>query len=487
MPSSPGVPRGTKIEQNQTPQEAQRAARARPPAQTDESSGSRHALVGTRGSAPAPVVAAALADAFLAAPAWDVRGLTDAGFDAVGPGRRFVTLAVSGILLALPRPTVDSPRLLAASIAALPGFARAVERSGAREPIRIVSRRVVPTASVGRDIRVDTVADLAQLLGVTIGRLEWFADTKGWNRRAPEGPLQHYRYEWRRRPGRTPRLLEVPLDRLRTIQRTVLDELLVQLPVHDAAHGFVRGRTAVSGAALHTGRDVVLALDLVSFFAAVPAGRIYGIFRAAGLPEAVAHLLTGVCTHAVPSAVLARMPDGGTIDERFRLRTSLSIPHLPQGAPTSPALANLSLNRLDRRLAGLAGSVDATYTRYADDLAFSGDAPLASRVRAVLRGVEAIVVDEGHRLNTAKTRVRRQGVRQTVTGIVVNGTTSPGRAEYDRLKAILHNCVARGPASQNREDHPEFRLHLLGRIAWFEQVHPERGAGLRAEFERIAW
>ncbi len=231
----------------------------------------------------------------------------------------------------------------------------------------------------------------------------------------------------------------------------------------------------------------MIALDLVSFFARVDGRRIYSVLRQAGLPEPVAHSATGLVTHAVPPAVLSAMPPGGTSDERFALRRALAVPHLPQGAPTSPMLANLAVRRLDSRLGGYARAAGATYTRYADDLAFSGDAALASRVDAFVRGVGRIVADEGHRLNHAKTRVRRRGVRQTVTGIVVNESTTIGRREYDRLRAILHNCGAYGPSSQNRAGHADFRAHLLGRISWVESLDPDRGRRLRAEFARIAW
>jgi RNA-directed DNA polymerase len=136
------------------------------------------------------------------------------------------------------------------------------------------------------------------------------------------------------------------------------------------------------------------------------------------------------------------------------------------------------VDRADRR---------AVYTRYADDLTFSGGAELARRPDAFLRGVDRIVTDQGHRLNARKTRVRRAGVRQSVTGVVVNERTSPGRREVDRLHAVLHNAVVHGPASQNRAGHPDFRAHLLGRIGWVEQVHPARAVRLREEFDRITW
>ena len=98
-----------------------------------------------------------------------------------------------------------------------------------------------------------------------------------------------------------------------------------------------------------------------------------------------------------------------------------------------------------------------------------------------------IVVEEGFRLQPAKTRVQRAGGRQTVTGIVVNAHPNVRRAEYDALRALLHNAARHGPASQNRSGHPDFRAHLAGRIAWVAAVNPARGDRLRAAFDRIAW
>lgn len=435
-------------------------------------------------------IATVLADAFLAADAWAVDALLAAGTTAVGPHRRFVPMAVLATLRGYPRAPRDAPRELAAFLQSVDGFAEAVRRSDERLPITVASRRATPTEAppnTGHVPRIDTVAGLARLLDLTIGRLEWFADTKHWNRRAHDDVLRHHTYVWRPRPGRVPRLLEVPKPRLRAVQRTALDEILTFLPVHEAAHGFVPGRSAITGAAVHTGRQVVVALDLAHFFAAVSAPSVFGLLRRGGLSEPVAHTLTGLCTHVVPPRVIAAMPPGGSPEDRAALRRALATPHLPQGAPTSPTLANASVWRLDTRLAGWAASVDATYTRYADDLTFSGDDRFAARVDAFVRGVGRIVADEGHTLNAHKTRVRRRGVRQSVTGIVVNEHPSVGRAEFDRLKAILHNCVEHGPDSQNRGAVADFRAHLRGRVGWFEQVHPDRGARLLAEYQRITW
>lgn len=480
--TSPGSPRGTQDQQDDTPREARRAPRAHPHGGTDRSPGN---------ATPLAVVAAALADAFLAAEEWTADALTVSGYDVLGVERAYVGLSVAAALDAYPRPPVDAPRQLAAVLARAPRLAT-LHRSRERlRPVRVLARRAVPVRArpeTASRLLVDTLPELARALDLTVGRLLWLADTRGWSRsRGPSSPLHHHRHEWVRRPGRAPRLLEKPMAMLKRTQRTILDELLVALPVHDAAHGFVAGRGVLSGARAHVGRAVVVSADLTSFFASVHAPTVYGVFRSAGFAEPLAHVLTGICTHRVPPHVLTAMPDGGDPDERAALRRSLAEAHLPQGAPTSPALANLALRHLDARLDGWATAVDATYTRYADDLAFSGGDRLASRTDAFLRGVDRIVREQGHRLNARKTRVRRRGVRQSVTGVVVNARTAPGRREVDRLHAELHNCVVHGPTSQNRSGHPDFRAHLLGRIGWVEQVHPGRARRLREEFARISW
>ncbi len=215
------------------------------------------------------------------------------------------------------------------------------------------------------------------------------------------------------------------------------------------------------------------------------------MLRSAGYAEGVAHALTALCTNAVPHAAWSARP-GARDSERdaaadWRLGSLLATPHLPQGAPTSPALANLVAFHLDRRLAGLAERVGARYTRYADDIALSGPRVLASRADQLTGRVAEIATSEGFRLNEAKTRIMRRATRQRLCGIVVNAHPNLERAEYDRLRAILHNCAREGPASQNRAALPDLRAHLLGRIVWVEQLNPERGTRLRTRFARIDW
>jgi hypothetical protein len=206
-----------------------------------------------------------------------------------------------------------------------------------------------------------------------------------------------------------------------------------------------------------------------------------------GYPEAVADLLAGICTNATPRDVWKQVPSLGDPVQFWESRILYARPHLPQGAPTSPALANLCSFRMDCRLAGLAGTVGAQYTRYADDLAFSGDEAFASHVERFSIHVAAILMEEGFAVNHRKTRIMRQGVRQRLAGIVTNQHPNVARKDSDRLKAILTNCIRHGPATQNREDHPQFRAHLDGRVSFVEMINPVKGERLRKLFQQIRW
>ncbi|GAA3298034.1 hypothetical protein GCM10020218_084670 [Dactylosporangium vinaceum] len=394
----------------------------------------------------------------LAAPEWSRPALAEAGAATFGRRPRWLAALLSDVFRGYPHRPADRPMELAEFIAAhLP----------ARLPVRIVVRRAVPTRTVRMrwDTPVlDDLAALAELLELDGDRLDWLADRREMNRKTLREPLRHYRYTWMGR-----RLIEAPKPLLRGLQRRLLDEVLGRIPVHPAAHGFVPGRSVHTFAAPHTGRDVVVRIDLAHFFASISVQRVYGLFRSVGYPEPVAHALAALCTTSTPSDI-AR----GSI--------ALRTPHLPQGAPTSPALANLCTFRLDRRLTGLALSFGATYTRYADDLAFSG----SFNADHVIAAVRQIVAGEGFRVNPAKTRVRGRGDRQRLAGLVVNERPGVAREEYDRLRAILHAAARDGLDAANRDDHPDFRNHLLGRIAWVGHGSPARAAKLRELFGLVA-
>jgi hypothetical protein len=157
--------------------------------------------------------------------------------------------------------------------------------------------------------RWETFEDCARALDLTDGELDWFADARSWNRRAA-GPLRHYTYRWIPTSTGGIRLLEQPKPRLAELQRRVGRHVLEALPVHEAAHGFRRGRSAMTCAAPHAGRELVVRMDLEGFFPAVSARRVRSLLLLAGYAEAVAGALAGMLTTATPADVLAAAPDG---------------------------------------------------------------------------------------------------------------------------------------------------------------------------------
>ena len=329
--------------------------------------------------------------------------------------------------------------------------------------------------------------DLAAWLGITVPELEWYADLRGMIG-SSDGALCHYHYKWIPKRHGDYRMIESPKARLSAIQTKILREILDLVPAHQTAHGFRRGHSCLTYAAPHVGKLVVLRMDLRNFFGSISSGRVNALFKTLGYPEETARYLTGLCTNRLPAGAALKIPGA---EPGFVLpwleRKKLGEPHLPQGAPTSPALANLCALHLDFRLAALASKVNADYTRYADDLAFSGNEPVRRKIGHLGTLVAAIAMAEGFEVNFRKTRAMHKSDRQILTGIVVNERTNIQRNEYDRLKAILHNCTRFDPDSQNRDRHRDFRAHLLGRVNHVKNLNQQRGARLQALLERFQW
>jgi hypothetical protein len=317
---------------------------------------------------------------------------------------------------------------------------------------------------------IESTGDLAVWLDITIDDLLWFADLKDLNRRHSSPRIGHYHYRSLIKRSGALRLIESPKPRLKQLQRLILTRILDRIPPHPAVHGFVHGRSIRSFVGPHTAQRVVLRIDLADFFPSFRGCRIQSLFRTLGYPESVADLLGGLCTNAAPvSDILYRTP------------------HLPQGAPTSPAIANACFYRVDCRLAGLAASAGAGYTRYADDLAFSGSDGFDRGVERFSTHVAVLLAEEGFTVNHRKTRIMRRSVRQRLAGLVTNEHPNVPRPDFDLLKATLTNCIRHGPASQNRDEHADFRAHLYGRVTFVESINPAKGARLRKVFEQIVW
>lgn len=211
------------------------------------------------------------------------------------------------------------------------------------------------------------------------------------------------------RKGRKVRWIEAPRANLKSIQRSLLDETLYTLRATDHAHGFVPGRSIVTNARLHVGRQWVVTLDIKDFFPSITSRQVRAAIDClAGEPERLSGITRLLTRHG----------------------------RLPQGAPTSPQLANLVAAELDHRLARTAGGRGWVYTRYADDLTFSGD----SSPHGLVDEVEAELNEHGFRAARGKTHVMGRDQRQLVTGLVVNDRVRLPKPQRRRLRAMLHQA-----------------------------------------------
>ncbi len=312
-----------------------------------------------------------------------------------------------------------------------------------------------------------TAVELAQAMDIDVGELRYLA----FNRRASR--TTHYaRFTIPKRTGGE-RLISAPMPRLKSAQHWVLQNILGKLEVHDAAHGFRPGRSIVSNAKPHVGKDVVVNADLQDFFPTVTYRRVKGLFRSMGYSEAIATILGLLCTE--PEIAETEL-DGTTF------YVALGQRFLPQGAPTSPAITNLLCRRLDRRLHKAGDKLGFVYTRYADDLTFSGSGRAKDNVGRLLRQVRWSVGKEGFQVHPDKTRVFRKARRQEVTGIVVNQRPAIPRDVLRRFRAAIYQIEKDGPKGKHWGNGSDARgdviSSVLGFASYVAMVDPEKGAPL---------
>ncbi|GBC61799.1 RNA-directed DNA polymerase [Desulfonema ishimotonii] len=316
----------------------------------------------------------------------------------------------------------------------------------------------------------DDVKALAKAIGIPVGELRFLAFSRKTSK------ISHYRRFFipKKRGGR--RLISAPMPRLKALQYFVLENILAKIPPHKAAHGFLPGHSIVTNAVPHVGKDVVINLDLKDFFPTISYPRVKGLFRSLGYSEQQATLFGLICTEPDTDAVEL---DGETY---FVARSER---HLPQGAPTSPAISNLIFRKADRRLQGVADQLGFAYTRYADDLTFSASGDAAEALTRLLWGVRQIVKDEGFVLHPDKLRVMKKGARQEVTGIVVNEKLNISRKSLRNFRALLFQIEKDGFEGKRWNGAKNLPPVIWGYANYVAMVNPEKGKPLVAQTDRI--
>lgn len=296
-----------------------------------------------------------------------------------------------------------------------------------------------PVAPYTPRFEKEAVIWCAALLGVEVKHLEEILNNVS----------GHYQEFWMRKRSGGYRMISAPDKDLQAIQSTIYSRILSSVTiVHPAAVGFRCGRSVVDNAAPHLGKRYVLKMDIHDFFGSIRSPRVRQTFKKIGYPENVSKVLGALCC-------LHR--------------------HLPQGAPTSPALSNIVGYEMDRKLAALAAEYGLTYTRYADDLTFSGD---VFPKEQIIPQVKRIIRDEKFEPNHKKTHFMNQSSRKIITGVsVASGVklTIP-KSKKREIRKNVYFILTKGLAEHQRRigsHDPAYLKRLIGMLCYWRAIEPD--------------
>lgn len=246
------------------------------------------------------------------------------------------------------------------------------------------------------------------------------------------------------------RTIVAPRLVLKTIQRWIHVNICLKATPHESATGFIKGKNIFFNAQVHSKNRNLMVIDIEGFFSSIRFYKVESIFKEFGFPDKVNHQLAALCC----------------------LDSSL-----PQGAPTSPTLSNLVFKPADIKLSDLAAGWSCNYTRYADDLAFSGSRVFTKDDKST---VADILKEFGLSINEGKSRIIGQGGRQMIAGVVVNQFALPPRILRRRWRAIFHR------ASRHPKEFTARLSSLAGTIAFVNQFSPETASKYKQTLEKVS-
>ncbi len=273
---------------------------------------------------------------------------------------------------------------------------------------------------------------------------------------------QYITYVIRKSDGVSKRIIDAPQTDLKTMQSNFLNNVLYKFRPHNFAHGFVVGKSPKTNAISHVGAKSLIKLDIKNFFNSIHEARVLSLIDSMGSSLIKRKLIDTPITES-QKELLARLVT-------FKHR-------LPQGAPTSPTLANLAAYKMDKILEGVSKKFKVVITRYADDITISSKVklPKATVGRIITEVTQAARVIN-LTINTKKTKVRTAAARLQVTGVVVNSKPNIPQNDYRLMRAKVHNHVT-GKTVLAKEELESLR----GQIEWLRSINPARGQQLIAQ------
>ena len=267
-------------------------------------------------------------------------------------------------------------------------------------------------------------------------------------------PLLYIEIPFKKKDG-TPRPIRAPKDELKVIQRAILKNIFSDIRLPPCCYGFSKNKSIIENAKAHSKNDFLLNLDIQDFFPSVHYKKVHQIFLDVGLNNKISSILCSLITY------------------EYRL---------PQGAPTSPLIASFALSNLDYRLIKLAKSNYLTYTRYFDDISFSGN----KRVIAIEKDILKIIKEEGYVVKIQKRKLFGKNEVKEVNGILITGKKLSLKNTKELFDYV--SDISKYGLSKLQTDNPEKeKQSIKGKIAFLKQVDQEQSNKIETVFASIVW
>ena len=292
------------------------------------------------------------------------------------------------------------------------------------------------------------VYDILAHNGVVIFDIEHFSQLLGLDNevlcRMINSPKAFYReFKIKKRNGGE-RIITAPYPSLMFVQQWIYKNILLQTTIiQPQAKGFVPGLSILDNATPHLQHSQVLKMDIKDFFPSISINRVICVFKKLGYHHKLAYALAALCCY-----------------------------HncLPQGAPTSPILSNIVMRHIDRRLEGLSKHFDITYTRYADDLTFSGEYISVKFIKYV----QSIIESGGFNINQTKTKLLKNNVKKIITGVSISsGKPTIPRTLKRRLRQeayYIHRYGYKHIKHCNHNVDLAYKQRLLGKFSYWNSI-----------------
>jgi RNA-directed DNA polymerase len=302
----------------------------------------------------------------------------------------------------------------------------------------------------------------------------------------------YHEFAIKRRAGKNPRLISSPEPLLMNVQRWILGRILDHVPPHPASYAYQTGKSIRMCAEQHLGARWLIKMDLHNFFHTIDERQVYRIFAALGYEPLLALELARLCTRQAHGD----FPHPTRYRVRHQRHTAIpgystyAIGFVPQGAPTSGAIANLAVRPLDDSLAALASAHRLVYTRYADDIVFSSSGTFDRRAASLLiRQARHEISACGFTVHDKKTRLSPPGARRVVLGLLVDGDTIRLQKEMrSRIATHIHAAEKFGlrehQLSRGFASVLGLARHVDGLLAFAADIDPGWTDDLRARWRR---